>query len=152
MHRKWALLLEGSLFPWRARTWAWCGVPVARVERWEVLVRNRPKGSVGVTGGAGESKATVVRRRRVLHVALQQPARGAIQKYDEGSVGGVPIGQDFLVALLRQLVRGVGEDRVYLAVYGAAGETGLSKEDCKRVIASLRREQDEHSFFPKGFM
>lgn len=115
-------------------------------------MRNRSKGSGRVDGGAGNAQASVVRRRGVLHVALQQPTGREIQKYDGDAAGGVSIGQDFLVALLRQLVRGVGPDLVHLAVYGAAGETGLSKEEAKRVIASLQREQDEHSFFPKGFM
>lgn len=115
-------------------------------------MRNRSQGNVGVGGRGGKSKAAVVHRRRVLHATLQQSAGREIQKYDGGATGGIPIGQDFLVALLRHLVRLVSGDVVLLAAHAAAGETGLSKEDCRRVIASLQREQDEYSVWPEGFM
>lgn len=162
---KWSLLFEGQVSSWRAGSWAWCRMPVARVEGRQVLVRRNSKGRgedgdrdggrVGVRTGKHET--AIVPGGRVLHAALQQPAGRALQKYDGGAARGIsePAGRvdkDFLVAFVRHLVRSVGGDLLRLAIYAAVAETGVSEEDVKRIMAVLRREQAENSMWPSGFM
>ena len=59
---------------------------------------------------------------------------------------------DLLVAFVRHLVREVSGDLLHLAMYAAMSDTGATKEDGKRLLSALRREQRESSIWPKGFM
>lgn len=110
------------------------------------------RNSKGRSGNAGEAERGIVRWSGVLHAPVQQPEGREIQDDDAGAEREVPACRpEFLLAFVRNLVREVSGDLLFLALAAARKETGATKEEEKLLIKALREEQ-KHSQWPTDFM
>lgn len=110
------------------------------------------RNSKGRSGNAGEAERGIVRWSGVLHAPVQQSEGREIQDDDAGAEREVSACRpEFVFAFVRNLVRGVSGDLLFLALASARKETGATKEEEALLIKALREEQ-ENSHWPSDFM
>lgn len=102
------------------------------------LVRRDPE-RVGDRGGA--PSCALVRRGRVLHASVQQRQGG----------DPTPVRLDLLVAFTKHLIRNtVSECAIWLSIYAAAEETGVTRQEAELMVKSVMAEHAQRNF-PEGF-
>lgn len=118
-------------------------LPVADGEGRTELVRRDPERVVG--GGGGESSRALVRRRGVLHAPVQHRAGG------DPAPAASPVRLDLLVAFTKHLIRNTcTSDPIWLSIYAAAEETGVTEDEMKLMMKSVMVEHAQRNF-PEGF-